>query len=238
MSGSILVCCENRKKSVPYVQGLELSGVAADRIQVLTPEERPRELELRAAQAAGLVLCGGPDMEPWRYGEEPEPKAELSLLPELDQMELDLLSGASQGRTPVWAICRGMQTVNVFQGGALWQDIGTQIEDAFNHHVPEPLDAMAHPVEVVHSDESFGRLLARAATRVNSRHHQAVKVVGRDLTVVARSPDSLIEVLVLCSSDWWVKGVQWHPEDLLHIEVQRLMWAEFVEVASEKVSRR
>ena len=238
MNQKILVCCENRAKSVPYVEGLKLSGAALDRIEVLTPEERPQEVELRAAQASGLVLCGGPDIEPWRYGEQPRADAGLALVPELDQLELDLLSGAQNGSTPVWAICRGMQTVNVFQGGTLWQDIATQIEDTINHQVPEPLDAMAHSVEVVRRHESFGRMLAESGTRVNSRHHQAIKVLGRDLTVVASSPDGLIEVLVHSSQDWWVKGVQWHPENLLHIEVQRRIWEEFVAAASKKASRQ
>ncbi len=238
MNRTILVCCETLEKSAPYVEGLKVSGVAAGRIEVITPDEGNGELAARAAVAAGLVLCGGPDLEPWRYGEKPEPDAKLALVPELDQIELDLLAGAEQGKTPVWAICRGMQTFNVFKGGTLWQDIDTQLEHTLDHQVPEPLDAMAHSVEVVDRDESFGRLLARSGTRVNSRHHQAVKVVGRDLTVVAKSPDGLIEVLILSSTDWWVKGVQWHPENLLHIEVQRLLWAEFAQRTSTRKSRQ
>ncbi len=238
MRGGILICCEQRRKSHLYARGLTLLGVSPDRIQVITPEDRQEEIRLLAAQAAGLMLCGGPDLEPWRYGEDPDPNAGLKIVPELDRLEMELLAGAEEARTPVWAICRGMQAVNVFQGGTLWQDIRIQIDDAVDHDVREPLDALAHSVEVVLQDDSFGRLLARAETRVNSRHHQAIKALGKDLAVVAESPDGLIEVLAHSHRDWWLRGVQWHPENLLHIEVQRLMWAEFVQTATKEAHER
>ena len=151
-------------------------------------------------------------------------------------MDLELLAGARQGRTPVWAICRGMQTVNVFQGGTLWQDIYTQVEGVMDHSVSEPEDAFAHGVEVVARRESFGEILARREVLVNSRHHQAVKHLGSGLVAVARSPDGLIEVLALDSQEWWVKGVQWHPENLVHLSVQRRLWAEFIDAAAAKAS--
>lgn len=230
----IVVSCESQRKSRPYVEALKSAGVSGDEIILLTPEKTHPEAAELGASAMGLMLCGGPDLEPWRYGQSPRPDANLSLYPGLDQLDWELLTGAREGRTPVWAICRGMQTVNVFQGGTLWQDITTQIEGIVNHDVPEPRDALAHEVRVVARSESFGRLLSIETVKVNSRHHQAVRHLGHNLTVVATSPDGLVEVLVHSTDEWWVKGVQWHPENLVHLTTQRRLWAEFVDTARKR----
>lgn len=230
MTGFV-ICCESQSKSGPYVEALRAAGVTGDEIVLVTPEKKGQQLATLGARASGLMLCGGPDLEPRRYGEAPRPDANLSLAPHLDHMEWELLTGAREARTPVWAICRGMQTVNVFQGGTLWQDITTQIEGILDHDVPEPRDALAHEVHVVARNESFGQLLSIETVDVNSRHHQAVRHLGRNLTVVATSPDGLVEVLVYSADEWWVKGVQWHPENLVHLTVQRRLWAEFVQTA-------
>ena len=235
MSDRFVVCCESLKKSGIYIDALKTAGVGGEEVVLVTPEQRQEKAQSLAATAAGLMLCGGPDIEPSRYGEEARSDANLSLLPELDELEWDLLTGAQAGSTPVWAICRGMQTVNVFQGGTLWQDIVTQVDGTVNHDIPEPHDALVHTVHVDSKTESFGQLLAVETTEVNSRHHQAVKHVGRSLTVVATSVDGLIEVMVLASDEWWVKGVQWHPENLTHLTVQRRLWAEFVDTARARL---
>jgi putative glutamine amidotransferase len=232
----IVVSCENQSKSLPYVEALKSAGVKGDEIILVTPEKNGHQLETLGAEASGLMLCGGPDLEPWRYGQSPRPDASLALAPKLDHLEWELLTGARETRTPVWAICRGMQTVNVFQGGTLWQDITTQIEGVLDHDIPEPRDALVHEVHVVARNESFGRLLSIEAVEVNSRHHQAIRHLGRNLTVVATSPDGLVEVLVYSSDEWWVKGVQWHPENLVHLTTQRRLWAEFVDSARSRYS--
>jgi putative glutamine amidotransferase len=234
----IVVCCESRRKAEPYVRALTLAGVTEEVIRLLTPEAPQRDLAPIAAGAAGLVLCGGPDLEPRWYGEEPRQDANLSVVPELDRMDWELLTGARQGRTPVWAICRGMQVVNAFQGGTLWQDLPSQVPGALDHAPGGPHEAMAHPVRVNGVRDRFGELLGRNGIQVNSRHHQAVRELGRELLAVADSPDGILEVLGLEGRDWWVRGVQWHPENLMHIETQRLLWAEFLRAARRKTSAR
>lgn len=229
--GPIVVCAEDRAHSVPYVDALRAVGVAAGRIRVVVPEDRGPAARDLAAGAAGLVVCGGPDVEPWRYGEPPQPDADLDLYPELDLLEWDLLAGARQGRTPTWAICRGMQTINVFLGGSLWQDLPTQVGLTVNHNIRLPKDALAHEVEVVSHRERIGELLTRDRAWVNSRHHQAIKAFGPGLTEVARSADGVVEVVALESEDWWVRGVQWHPENLIHVSLQRALWSEFAAAA-------
>jgi putative glutamine amidotransferase len=180
------------------------------------------------------VLCGGPDLNPRWYGEEPRPDASLSILPELDLMDWTLIEGAAETRTPVWAICRGMQIFNVFQGGTLWQDLPTQVSGTLEHRPDVPHDSLAHPIRVHRPRESFGELLGRQQTEVNSRHHQAVRQLGSDIIPVAESPDGIVEVLALDRQDWWVKGVQWHPENLMHLGLQRQLWNQFLEAVDER----
>ena len=234
MRNRLVVCCENRRKSEPFTQALLLMGIDAEHIDVITPEETHGELPNRAARAAGVVLCGGPDLDPRRYGEEPRADANLCVLPELDLMDWSLLEGAAEGRTPVWAICRGMQTVNVFQGGTLWQDLPSQLDNVLEHQPDAPHDAIAHPIRIVSRSESFAEILESDRTEVNSRHHQAVRQLGRQIQSIAESPDGVVEVVALEREDWWVKGVQWHPENLMHVAEQRQLWAEFLSAANDK----
>lgn len=234
MRDRVLVCCENRQKSRPYVEALVLMGLAAEKIELLTPEEPREDLAPVAGRAAGVVLCGGPDLDPEWYGQERRDDAHLRIVPELDRMDWDVLSGAEEGRTPVWAICRGMQTVNVFQGGTLWQDIPSQLQGTLEHDPEGPHEALAHPVRLKIHQESLAEILGREDTHVNSRHHQAVQHLGKRLVAVAESPDGVVEVLALERNDWWVKGVQWHPENLMHITAQRMLWAEFLGIANQK----
>ena len=104
MRDRIVVCCENRRKSGPYTEALLLMGVDVENILLLTPEETPENVVNLGAGAAGVVLCGGPDLDPQRYGEQPRTDANLSVLPALDLMDWNLLQGAAEGRTPVWPI--------------------------------------------------------------------------------------------------------------------------------------
>ncbi len=91
---------------------------------------------------------------------------------------------------------------------------------------------MAHPVSGSRHADPWAELLTAAPLEVNSRHHQALKELGRGLSPVVCSPDGLVEAAVVERADWWVKGVQWHPENLVHQPLQRRLWAEFVHAAN------
>ncbi len=234
---TLVVVARTEKKAERTVDALKQVRIDGEEIRVLTPAADRDDRIRVGARAAGVVLCGGPDLEPWRYGEEPLPGANLSLRPELDQLEYDVLEGARDAATPVWAICRGMQTLNVFLGGTLWQDLPTQVPGTDDHYVREPLDHLAHGIDVTDRSTPFGELLAAAetkdpeSTRVNTRHHQAVKDLAPGLHAVASSPDGVLEVLEGRDGAWWLRGVQWHPEDLLALPLQRRLWRDFVEQA-------
>jgi putative glutamine amidotransferase len=233
----IVVACEDHAHAPPYVEAVVAGGVAAGEIRVVTPEEPPEDWRRLAAGAAGVMLCGGPDLEPWHYGEEPLAEAHLALLPALDAIELELLAGAREAGVPVWGVCRGLQTLNVFCGGSLWQDLALQIPGTTDHRLSLPRDALIHRIAVTAPDTSLGEQLARGAPLVNSRHHQAVRRLGQGLEVVAEAPDGVVEAVEWRGEGWWARAVQWHPENLLALEAQRQLWRAFAEVTSQEAAR-
>lgn len=146
---------------------------------------------------AALLLPGGGDMEPWRYGQKNI--ASRNLDPARDALELDLLERFAALRKPILGICRGMQSLNVFFGGTLLQDIPghAQVQGADRMH-----GVRAAP----------GPFAALDASQVNSAHHQAVDRPGAGLRVEQWAPDGVIEALRHEALPAW--GVQWHPERL------------------------
>lgn len=215
-------------KAPNYVRALEVSGVPSERIRVIEPEKGV-DYQSMGGDCLGLVLAGGEDVEPERYGEDEIPEAEVSKNPERDEMELALLAGAREAETPTWGVCRGIQVINVFFGGTLWQDLALQLPTQVLHQLSNPHDALIHALRVDDPTVTLGSLLARENPLVNSRHHQAVKDLGRDLVAVAHAPDGVTEALYLDSPSWWVRGVQWHPENLVEMAQQRALWTAFAE---------
>jgi putative glutamine amidotransferase len=167
---------------------------------------------LAPPQAAidGLLLGGGPDVEPRRFGTDPEPGVELHLDPPRDALDLELLERAAREGWPVLAVCYGCQLLAVSAGGTVVQDL--ERAGKTGHMVPEPKDRRAHDVIVT----TNARFLAPAGGRfaVNSRHHQAVARPGDGLAVVASAPDGVIEAIETETGDRFVLGVQWHPENM------------------------
>jgi len=227
--GWVLVATAAEERAAPYLEALKAVGVPADLIRIVTPgSDGGREL---AAQARALVLCGGADIEPGRYGEETLPFAGVEPTPERDALEWALLDGARDSRIPVWGVCRGLQVLNVYLGGSLWQDLPTQRPSAVDHAVSDTPDVLAHPLRVTAPEAPLGERLSRDVALVNSRHHQAVKRLADGLVPVAESPDGLVEAFILDQPDWWVRAVQWHPENLIALAQQRSLWEDFAQAA-------
>lgn len=150
----------------------------------------------------GLVLTGGADVEPARYGAAPHPEL-MTPEPDRDRLEFELLAIALERTMPVLGVCRGLQVINVAQGGTLEQ------------HVPEhlrfdvPYTETVHEVRTVEGSELHQ--LYGESFSVNSLHHQVVQEVGRGLEVTARAADGTVEGLEMGAD---VLAVQWHPEML------------------------
>ena len=226
-SGHILVASDTEKRAAFYTAALAAVGVPEQAMRVVTPfsEIPPRDL---AASARAVVLCGGLDVHPERYGEAIRPHARIELDVERDEMEWDLLDLAQERRLPVWGVCRGLQVLNVYFGGSLWQDLPTQLPSQIDHSQSKAPDLLAHTLRVIEPEAPLGELLTHDVPLVNSRHHQAIKRTAEGFVPVALSPDGLIEAIVLDRADWWVRAVQWHPENLIDLAQQRALWIDFV----------
>ena len=166
-----------------------------------------------------LLLPGGGDLEPWRYGQENS--ASRGLEPERDEAELALLQDFTAAGKPVLGVCRGLQTVNVFFGGTLVQDIP-------GHNALETGDRL-HGVRTAPSP--LLPLLGEVGT-VNSAHHQAADRLGRGLRAVQWAEDGVVEALCHRSLPVW--AVQWHPERLGDPRPGRRLMGAFLSLARER----
>lgn len=204
----LLAHCDSRPFEVERFGAVwEAAGGDPVELNPVTPRTARAVLDA-GGSLDGLLLTGGPDVEPWRYGQQPEPGSVLGADPGRDALDLDLLERAAKERWPVLGICYGCQILAVAEGGSLLQDLPRA---GFGSHRPElPRDVPAHPVRV---SQDARWLRAGATLMVNSRHHQSVAQPGR-LRVVARAPDGVVEALERAEGDRLVIGVQWHPEDL------------------------
>ncbi len=164
------------------------------------------------AAVDGLLLTGGPDVDPLRYGEDAHPRVYVAD-PARDDFELELAARALEQDTPLLAICRGMQVLNVAAGGALTQDIPSAVPGAASHAVTEPKNAIAHPVAIAPGSR-LAALLGRTSAQVNSRHHQAVSRTAPGLLVTATAPDGVVEAVEKPDAPFCV-GVEWHPENFV-----------------------
>jgi putative glutamine amidotransferase len=161
----------------------------------------------------GVLLTGGLDVDPALYGQAPHPATETA--PDRDAFEVPLAREAVRRDVPVFAICRGVQVLNVAEGGTLVQDIPSALATGLNHTVNEPKNHLTHAIAVTSGTRlaaALGRAAPADACPVNSRHHQAVGQVAPGFVVSAVSPDGVVEAIERPSSTFCV-GVQWHPEN-------------------------
>jgi putative glutamine amidotransferase len=184
----------------PYLHALRRAG--AEGVVLLPDAAAVDRVPEVLARFDGLLLAGGGDLDPATYGATPQDEV-YGVSHDHDAFELALLRAAVEQGRPVLAICRGLQLLNVAQGGTLFQHI-TDGETTVHHR------GHLHALEV-----SQGCRLAAAVGAGSldgwSMHHQAVARLGLDLVVTARAADGVIEGVEL--PDGWVVGVQWHPED-------------------------
>ena len=195
-------------------------------------------VEQALAGIGGLMLTGGDDVAPSRYGEAAHAtvvEAEAGR----DEFEIALIAAARARNLPIFAICRGVQVLNVACGGTLVQDIPSQIAGALAHSLPvpqhQPYD-LAHEVWV-DKDSLLAKLmrerLVDEALEVNSRHHQAVKAVAKGFVASATAPDGVIEAIEDPAARFCL-GVQWHPENFFRTGEFRALFEGFLE-ASQKI---
>ncbi len=189
-----------------YLDGLQEAGA----LPLVFPFTRDRaEIGQLASLCAGFLLTGGQDVSPALYHQTP--LAGLTeCCPKRDEMETLVLEEALRTDKPVLGICRGLQFLNVFLGGTLYQDLPSQHPSSVVHRQRAPYDRPAHPVALV-PFSPLQKCLGTETLPVNSCHHQAVRDLASGLEAMAFSPDGLAEAFWRPQSRFlW--AVQWHPE--------------------------
>ena len=223
-----------------YVNGAYVRAVqAAGGIPVLlTPHFTPEVQAALWQRLDGLVLTGGGDIEPGRFGEARHPTVD-EVSPARDDLEIDLTRRAVAENVPLFAICRGIQLLNVALGGTLVQDLASEWPNALPHSQKAPRTQPTHAVKVMGEGTHLGRVLGALELEVNSMHHQAIKQLGEGLREVAWAPDGVVEGVEMPGDDRFVLGVQWHPEELVsHDQAARNLFTAIVDAARRRPRNR
>ena len=211
-----------------YVHAVECAGG----LPILIPMVNDRNiLAALLSRLDGLLLSGGIDMHPSRYGEEVHPLTEEADL-ELDEFEITLATWALQQDIPVLGICRGMQLINIVLGGTLYQDIDDQYPDSIAHsHRDWSRAHLAHQI-VVEPGSLMETIMGAREVQVNSLHHQAIKEPGKGVCITGRAPDGVPELLEVTGYRF-VMAAQGHPEEIYSIEPAfKRLFAAFVQASS------
>lgn len=174
----------------------------------------PEEVEKILKNVSGIVLTGGPDVHPGRYGKAYD-TARCTIDAPRDTIEFLAINYAMEHKVPIIGVCRGLQIMNVALGGSLIVDIPEDYDTTVVHQVKGEPDNPYHEIDI-DTTSLLGKLAGRPESMVNSNHHQGIDILAPGLRATARTRDSLIE-----SIEWidttrkpFIYAVQWHPERL------------------------
>jgi len=181
-------------------------------IPVLLLPVEPDLIDSILDRVDGIVLTGGGDIAPERYGAERDDAVRM-VNHERDEFELSLVTKTYERKMPMLAICRGNQVVNVAFGGTLIQDLASH-SGAHGHDIAGEGAYEPHSQALVEEGSKIASIFGAGLHGINSIHHQAVEQLGVGLNVVASAPDGTIEALEHEDKEWELLSVQWHPEYL------------------------
>lgn len=219
-----IIGCTTRRKRFGKKRTIDAYGLNASYIKAITdaggiPLLIPLGLSDEDMQAIynrvdGILLPGGGDVEPRNYNGQ-KIKRLRGVDPARDRTEIFMTRAAVSQRKPIFAICRGIQVMNVALGGTLWEDIKSLIPDTIDHDLPDhmPRNHLSHKVTLsTGSDVAWN--MGKTSSWVNSMHHQAIRDLAQELEVTATAPDDVIEAAEVPGHPFAI-GVQWHPEVLI-----------------------
>jgi putative glutamine amidotransferase len=191
-----------------YSEAVEAAGAAPVHISLIPKVDY---VDAVVDGLDGILLPGSDsDVDPLRYGQQPHPN--LGAVHTIkDATDLLIIDAAERRQLPLFAICFGMQVLNVSRGGTLIQDIRSQLPEAIKHEQGTPRDRPSHSVRV-EAGTRLSEILRTPGLVVNSHHHQAIETVGANLVATAWSPDGVVEAIEDPRADRFVVAVQWHPE--------------------------
>lgn len=235
-SMKIVLAIDPGQPHAGYRGALLAAGAFPEEVEIVQPGDGlPEEFD-------GLLLSGGADVDPSRYGETPL-NGSVHVEADRDELDFALLSRAEGLEAPVFGICRGLQVLNVAFGGTLWQDLPVQRSRGVEHSFPSrDGHDRAHPAHEIRVSSTALRTLPLAAALVatdgafvNSRHHQAVKDLAPGLVALAASPDGLVEAFARETGPF-LAAVQWHPENLAERADQNALFVEFLAAARRRAT--
>ncbi len=220
-------------QSVTYCEAVERAGGVPCLIPLMADLENLRPLY---DKLDGIIFAGGNDISPQMFGEKPYPTTK-STSDRRDALETKLMRWALHDHKPILGICRGMQLLNVVNGGTLYQDIPTDLPDASDHEISAHFKSFEHQGHTVRikRDSKLAGIMKQDTMHTNSLHHQAVKRVAANFEAVAWTDDDVIEAIESQDS-YFTIGVQCHPEALeskVAPELQKL-FASFIVATAPK----
>lgn len=186
------------------------SVIKADGVPVILPitsDERIIEEQVKVLD--GLILSGGPDPNPLLFNEEPAEKLGTISI-KRDDFEMKLINAANKHKKPILGICRGVQIINTFFGGTLYQDISYAKGAHLKHFQSTSMGALTHTINIEKGSFLYDVLGNKTIT--NSYHHQAVNKVAPGFKITAHSKDNIIEGIEKIDDGNFIVGVQFHPE--------------------------
>jgi putative glutamine amidotransferase len=223
--------------NLPKIKNYDEAVIKAGGEAVRLPLRDPAELQRLLPTLDAFVLPGSPsDVEPAEYGAENRGLSEPADLPR-EETDRAILKHAFSEKKPVLAICYGCQTLNVYQGGSLIQDIQTELQNTDKklerHRKKDEPPSSADPIHGA-TFEPGSRLAGIAGSvqaDINSSHHQAIDKPGRNLRITAHATDGVIEGVEWTSDSNWVVGVQWHPERMVGDSFSERLFSDFLAAA-------
>ena len=187
-----------------------------------------------------ILLPGGPDVDPARYGETRHPTVTDKRIDSArDALELTIARWQIEEDRPTFGICRGHQVLNVALGGTLVQDIPDELKSTIAHDQPDdqPRSTHAHLIEIK-PNTRLASILGTTRAEVNSLHHQSVERAAPGALITATAPDGVVEALEVPDKRFML-SVQWHPEDLFDNDDGMMrLFQSFVDAAAEYAERR
>ena len=212
----------------PYVRCIEAAGGMPFLLPALKDDNDIKGL---LQHVDGVLLPGGADIDPGHFGEEPL-QGLGTIEPERDRLELSIARLALEWEIPILGVCRGIQVLNVAAGGSLYQDIPSQINGQHLQHSQKAPRWYATHTLNIEPGSLLEQVLGTVRVKVNSFHHQAVKIPAAGFSITAKSRDGVIEGLE-SHSHRFACGVQWHPELMVgHYPKQLELFRQLVKSAA------
>lgn len=217
----------NTRVQNTYIDVIEKAGG----VPVLLPYvKNDGSIDAFARLCDGFLFTGGVDVDPARYGEQKKAFCgEIQLF--RDELEFRAFEKIYSLNKPVMAICRGAQLVNVALGGALYQDIPSEIQTDILHNQTEPKDSPSHSVKIL-DGAPLSTLISKNVMKANSFHHQAIKRLGKGLEVMALADDGITEAVYSVEMRY-LRAYQWHPELLINTDSDNfLLFMDFIKACT------